>query len=216
MTGPQIKSVVLTGGPCAGKTSMVPIVEEWCKLNGIRLFKIPEIASMYISSGIDPRGLEINVMSTINRAFMRTQMDIENVAAQTAKETSKTDSLILCDRAVLDSAAYVPPHAWHFMIHTSGQSTARLLDRYDMVLHLQSVAVDKPELYQGNSIRTEDVAASAIMDGLTLRAWEAHPEHKLIDNRGDFKTKARSVLGYLEHLFERPGKNFIAVPSVYT
>jgi len=47
----DIKRIVLTGGPCAGKTTaLVRIIEHFSNL-GFKVFTVPEVPTMYSQGG---------------------------------------------------------------------------------------------------------------------------------------------------------------------
>ena len=49
----DIKRIVLTGGPCAGKTTaLVRVIEHFSSL-GYKVFTIPEVPTMFTQSGMD-------------------------------------------------------------------------------------------------------------------------------------------------------------------
>lgn len=48
-----IKKIVLTGGPCAGKTTaLVKVIEHFTSL-GYKVFTIPEVPTMFTQSGMN-------------------------------------------------------------------------------------------------------------------------------------------------------------------
>lgn len=48
-----IKKIVLTGGPCAGKTTaLVKVIEHFSSL-GYKVFTIPEVPTMFTQAGMD-------------------------------------------------------------------------------------------------------------------------------------------------------------------
>lgn len=49
----NIKKIVLTGGPCAGKTTaLVRIIEHFSGL-GYKVFTIPEVPTMFTQAGMN-------------------------------------------------------------------------------------------------------------------------------------------------------------------
>ena len=49
----NIKKIVLTGGPCAGKTTaLVKVIEHFSSL-GFKVFTIPEVPTLFSQSGMD-------------------------------------------------------------------------------------------------------------------------------------------------------------------
>ena len=49
----QLKKIVLTGGPCAGKTTaLVKVIDHFSSL-GFKVFTIPEVPTMFAQAGMD-------------------------------------------------------------------------------------------------------------------------------------------------------------------
>lgn len=49
----QVKEIVLTGGPCAGKTTGLSYSQEKLMDRGVRVFLVPEVATMFIKGGVN-------------------------------------------------------------------------------------------------------------------------------------------------------------------
>jgi 6-phosphofructokinase len=49
----QLKKIVLTGGPCAGKTTaLVKVIDHFSSL-GFKVFTIPEVPTIFAQAGMD-------------------------------------------------------------------------------------------------------------------------------------------------------------------
>ena len=100
----DIKKIVLTGGPCAGKTTaLVKVIEHFSSL-GFKVFTIPEVPTLFTQAGMD--------YLTENKAFfyegekstLEIQMTLEDKFMQMAKQCGQP-SMIVCDRGALDISA---------------------------------------------------------------------------------------------------------------
>lgn len=61
---------------------------------------------------------------------------------------SKKKSIVLCDRGLMDGSAYVDPSEWAELLEVNHLNEVLMRDdRYDLVLHLVSTAVDAPQFY---------------------------------------------------------------------
>ena len=49
----NIKKIVLTGGPCAGKTTALVRIIEHCSGLGYKVFTIPEVPTMFTQAGMN-------------------------------------------------------------------------------------------------------------------------------------------------------------------
>ena len=50
----SITRIAITGGPCAGKTTGISIIEQELSEKGYRVFVVPEAATLFINSGAAP------------------------------------------------------------------------------------------------------------------------------------------------------------------
>uniref|UniRef100_UPI00402A1650 AAA family ATPase n=1 Tax=Prevotella sp. TaxID=59823 RepID=UPI00402A1650 len=49
----DVKKIVLTGGPCAGKTTALVKIMEYFSSRGFKVFTIPEIPTIFLQAGMD-------------------------------------------------------------------------------------------------------------------------------------------------------------------
>lgn len=67
-------------------------------------------------------------------------MQLEDVFVEIA-ETSDRATIILCDRGVMDGAAYTDENIWQTILDDMGWSTIQLRDRrYEAIIHMTSAA----------------------------------------------------------------------------
>jgi len=190
----NITKIVLTGGPAAGKTSLISrILKEFKQENGWRVITIPETATDLISGfGIKPFG---NCMSML--AFqdfvVADQLHKEELALKAAEIVPEDNILIIYDRALMDDKAYISDEEFKEVIaRFDGRTEERVLANYDAVLHLVTCAKGAEFAYNlGNAARTESLEYAREMDDRTLRAWQGHPNLKIIDNAVNFEDKIR-------------------------
>lgn len=107
----NIKKIVLTGGPCAGKTTaLVKVIEHFSSL-GYKVFTVPEVPAIFTQSGMDYLTKNTNFFYEGEKDTMRTQILLED-SFQRMAETLNTPVLIVCDRGTLDISAYLTPEQW--------------------------------------------------------------------------------------------------------
>lgn len=188
----RITKIVLTGGPAAGKTTLVSrVLKEFKQEDGWRVITIPETATELISGfGIKPFD---NCMSMLQFQdfVVGDQIHKEKLALDAAQLVPEDNILILYDRALMDDKAYVSDEEFAQVIaRFDGRTEERVLANYDMVLHLITCAKGAEFAYDlGNNARTESIEFAREMDDRTLRAWSAHPNLRIIDNDANFNNK---------------------------
>lgn len=178
--------VVLTGGPCAGKTTMVRLIEQAYPASVVG---IPEAASLLFGGGF-PRFPAVEAKRAMQRAIFFVQHELE--AAYAAEHPERT---LLLDRGTIDGAAYWPEGPEDFF-HVLGTSFEEELARYDKVIYLSSAAESDYLLHkERNPNRRESWEEAQSLDSRTLELWRRHPNFTLIANNRSFQRKVMEVLG---------------------
>ena len=186
-----ITRIVLTGGPAAGKTTLISrILKEFKQDDGWKVITIPETATDLISGfGIRPFG---NCVSMLEFQYfvVADQLHKERLALKAAELVPEDKVLIIYDRALFDDKAYITDEEFRTVLAYFGKTEEEVLAGYDAVLHLVSCAKGAEFAYNfGNEARYEPLETAREKDDLTLRAWSAHPNLKVIDNSVDFEDK---------------------------
>ncbi|MGI5976152.1 MAG: AAA family ATPase [Candidatus Limivicinus sp.] len=187
----SITRLVLTGGPAAGKTTLISrILKEFKQEEGWRVITIPETATELISGfGIKPFG---NCVSMVDFQYFVTsdQLHKEKMALAAAQLVPEEKVLIVYDRAVMDNKAYVSDEEFRAMLSRLGKTEDDIIASYDAVLHLVTCAKGAEFAYNfGNAARYESVEVAREKDDQALRAWSRHPNVRVIDNSFNFEDK---------------------------
>ena len=142
-----IKKIVLTGGPCAGKTTaLVKVIEHFSSL-GYKVFTIPEVPTMFTQAGMNYLTSNKDFFYVGEKATLLTQLHLEDSFYKMA-QTLEQPVLIVCDRGVMDISAYLSPQQWQDIIGEVGYTQTQLRDeRYDAILHLVSAADGAEQFY---------------------------------------------------------------------
>ena len=203
----RIIRIVLTGGPAAGKTTLISrILNEFKPENGWRVITIPETATELISGfGIRPFGGCMSMLA-FQDFVIADQLHKEQLALKAAQVVDEENILIIYDRAVLDDKAYVTDEQFaEVLSHFDGRTEAEVLAGYDAVLHLVTCAKGAEFAYDlGNADRTESIEAAREMDDRTLRAWSGHRNLRVIDNSVNFDDKMRRAIREIYRIVGEP------------
>lgn len=196
----EIKRIVLTGGPCAGKTTALVRITEYFSNRGYKVFTIPEVPTLYSLGGWSYLTPNKDLYYEGERAILETQLALENWFMRMA-ETCQKPVLIVCDRGTLDISAYISPEMWNDITAKAGTDTNALRNRYDAVLHLVSAADGAEQYYTTatNAVRYEQMNEEGLriareLDKKVIKAWTGHPHLRVINNNDDFNAKLNRVL----------------------
>ncbi|KAJ8605165.1 hypothetical protein CTAYLR_000358 [Chrysophaeum taylorii] len=192
--GAHVYRIVLTGGPCAGKTTALARLSGFLQERGFRVYTVPEVATMLFVNGAAFADLARGDESVLafQTAVLDGQMALENGFARVAGAT-KSPAVLLCDRGALDGAAYMSRDLWTQLLRgrrrrrekrSVGAVERALCERYDAVFHLVTAAQGAERFYslENNAARTEPVEKAREQDMLTQKAWKPHPRQLVFDN----------------------------------
>ena len=205
-----IKKIVLTGGPCAGKTTaLVKVIEHFTSL-GYKVFTIPEVPTMFTQSGMNYLTKNEKFFFEREKATFLTQIGLEDSFSRMA-ETLDQPVIIVCDRGTMDISTYLSEDFWNRIISEHGYSNTQLRERYDAVLHLVSAADGAEQFYTtaNNAQRLEKADEAGLqiareLDKKIVSAWKGHPHLRVINNHEDFENKLNRVLKEISNVLGIP------------
>lgn len=192
----EIPVIVMTGGPCAGKTTILNSLRAKLSDYGLHPVIIPEIATEFRSNGIYP-GSKCLSVKDFQKFLIKYMIWKENYWKKVAQAINAPKKVILCDRGIMDSKAYVKEKEFCEILRELGTDITALRDkRYHGVLHLVTAALGAEEFYtlENNSARTETPEEARKLDKKIIKAWTGCPHLRIIDNSTDFERKKRRAL----------------------
>ena len=198
-------TLVLTGGPCGGKTTSMAHLSELLEGLGYRVFLVPEAATLMMTSGASPLGGPRDRL-LFQRNLIKLQMSLEDCFTELARGCGQP-AVVLCDRGTMDTSAYLSAELWQTLLTENGWTEVELRDgRYDAVIHLVTAALGAEPFYttENNTVRHETPEQARGLDERLRRAWVGHPRLRVIDNRADFQDKVRRVSDALCHVIQAP------------
>ena len=200
----QITKIVITGGPCGGKSTAMSWVQNAFTQKGYKVLFIPETATELITGGIAPWTCGSN--GEFQKCLLRMQLEKERVFEQAAKTMNAEKVLIVCDRGALDNKAYMDSLEFAQVLEYLEMSEVDLRDNYDAVFHLVTAAKGAAEFYTtaNNNARTETVEEAAAIDDKLIAAWTGHPHLRVIDNSSDFDEKLKRLISEISSFLGEP------------
>ena len=200
----QISKIVITGGPCAGKTTAMSWIQNAFTKLGYAVLFVDETATQLITGGAAPW------LSTSNRDFQLQLLLLQQAKEKAFTEIGKTlkenKILIVCDRAAMDNCAYMTEQEFGWVLKQMGKNKIEVRDQYDAVFHLVTAAKGAEKYYTlaNNQARTETIEEAASLDDRLVAAWTGHPHFRVIDNSTGFEEKMRRLIGEITVFLGEP------------
>lgn len=200
----KISKIVLTGGPCAGKTTALTWINNYFSKRGYTILFVPETATELITNGVAPWTCETNY--DYQRFQIRLQKIKEQIFDDAAKKMKNDKILIVCDRGILDNKAYMKDVEFKRILNELGTSETHERDSYDAIFHLVSAAKGKENVYTlaNNIARTESIEEARKLDDKIISAWTGHPHFRIIDNSTEFEEKLERLLKEIASFLGEP------------
>lgn len=198
----RIWRFVITGGPCAGKTTCLSILEQALIQKGFKVIVVQETATELINSGINPWELTSKSFQSI---LIDRSINKEETAC-TAAFSLKKDVVILYDRGLLDCKAYISQEEFDKILNLRNITENEILNSYDGVFHLVTAAKGAEEFYtlSNNTARKETPEEAIELDDKTQLAWIGHPNFRVIDNSTNFDSKIDRLLNAVYSIMGLP------------
>lgn len=201
----KITKIVVTGGPCAGKTTAMSWIQNSFAEMGYHVIFVPETATELITGGIAPWTLKNNL--EFQRSLINLQIQKEKIFYEAALNVFNHDKILMvCDRGIMDNKAYMTDLEFAQVINSKGLNEIQLRDEYDAIFHLVTAAKGAEEFYtlSNNEARTETVSEAIELDDKLISAWTGHPHLRVIDNSCDFEEKMRRLISEIAAVLGEP------------
>lgn len=200
----KISKIVLTGGPCAGKTTALNWINNYFSKRGYVVLNVSETATELISNGVAPWTCGTNY--DYQTFQIRLQKVKEQIFSEAAKTMKNDKILIVCDRGVLDNKAYMREVEFRKILKDISTNEIKERDAYDAVFHLVSAAKGREDVYTltNNKARTESIEEAQKLDDRIIAAWTGHPHFRIIDNSTEFEEKLERLLKEIASFLGEP------------
>ena len=189
----EIYKIVLTGGPCAGKTTALDFIKNELESRGVEVFVLNEIATYLMNNGLHPHEMGSYQFHSL---LFKTQLDEEKRLETLAQTCGKEKAVILCDRGLLDNKVYVSDEDFKKYSASNGMNENKILCSYNAVFHLVTAANGAEEFYtlENNNARSENPEKARQLDEDIISVWAGTPHLRVIDNSTGFELKLKRLL----------------------
>ena len=190
----KIRTIVITGGPCGGKTTAMSWLQNALTSAGYAVIFLTETFTELANGGISSYNCKDNF--AFQRIQVRYQLERERLYRRAAEALSNDNVVIVHDRGSMDDKPYMTAEEFASILEELGQDEVSFRDKYDAVFHLVTAAKGALPFYTtaNNTARTETPEEAIDLDEKTLAAWAGHPHLRIIDNSTDFNGKMLRLL----------------------
>jgi thymidylate kinase len=199
--------VVLTGGPCGGKTTALARLSSYLRERGFEVIMAPEAFTILCSNGLSldyfgTDGMDIVIQGTV----LDLQETMEDGMEAILKARGKP-AVLLCDRGMMDGAAYMGVDRFQKFLRSRNKEILDAREgRYNAVFHMVTAADGAEQFYtlENNDARSETAEEAIVLDQKTQEAWVGHPRLLVLDNSTDFEGKMQRLIESMAKLVGLP------------
>lgn len=201
----NIIEIVLTGGPCSGKSELLRLASDTLKEKGIPVFLVNETATELLQGNLvfsdDPLAFQQAVCS-LQLAKEKTMLEY---VMSYLRGKNLVNAVIIYDRSAWDGRAYLDDEEWIRKVFRKYGVYSNLGSRF--VIHLESAAVVGRFSKDNNEERYENAEIAAKLDKRLFDLYRSHPFFAHIPAREDFEQKKEE---FLRVLLEFVGKKLVS------
>lgn len=110
----NVTRILLTGGPCAGKTTALAEIQQDLTQLGYKVLVVPEAATLLMKGGamIVSAAFTAQQGLLFQKGLMKLQIALEESFLEIGQMVTDQNVVILIDRGLLDGSAYVTRQEW--------------------------------------------------------------------------------------------------------
>ncbi len=187
------KLIVITGGACAGKTEALKSIKDYLSKLGYNVYIQNEIPTMLITSGVTPQNIgKMNFLELV----IDIQIEMQKKYEKAISFSKESKNVIIFDGSPIDALKFITKKEFDEIIKKYGLTYDKLLNNYDGILHLETVAKRFPEFYttENNIARMNDVNVAIERDNKLLDAYNSHSNRVIISSYKNLEEKKDKVL----------------------
>ena len=186
--------VVLTGGPGGGKSvilsQLAPALQP---LKIMTVGEVPTFLALALPNFLDISAKQAEAFDHFQQALLRLEIATKKECRQLGRNLDV--DIIVFDRSEIDAEFFWGAEKLRRALQKEGISREEVLSSYDLILHLQSVAVTEPEQLRradNNPIRSSDPHHAQEAEKKAWETWEKEGA-QLIPSQKNLEDKTAAV-----------------------
>ena len=197
--------IVLTGGPCGGKTESLQFITHELRNKFSPVNFVDETANSLLTLGYMPSN-NISVFDFQNLLFK-----IQFLKEYKQESKSK---ILICDRGLFDGKVYIDETSFQKLLAFNYVKEKEISSTYDIALYFRSIAHEYPNIFVANRIY-ESPEIGVIRDEMCLDIWKNKILPIDYDNNSGFENKKKIIFSSLRQYLETVDFNGLASLSDY-
>lgn len=192
-----MKSILITGGACAGKTTSLEMIKNYLSAKGYKVIVIDEVPTNLIKTGISYE--KIGKLEFIE-LIIKTQINNEKEIFE--KYDNEKNTIVIFDGSPLDSLKFITENELENILKKHGMSIDKIVTKYDAIIFLQTIAKKYPELYSNdnNIARLTDINLAIERNDRLEKYYNKYRKISVIECENDINIKNNNIKKAIEIL----------------
>lgn len=202
MINKESKKILITGGACAGKTEALNIIKDYLTKLDYHVIILNEIPTMLITNGITPQNMgKMNFQIFV----INLQIEMQKKYEEAMSFSNEQKNIILFDGSPLDALKFITKSEFEEIIEQYNLTYEDILNSYDGIMHLETVAKKYPELYtvENNVARMNNIDSAIERDNRLLDAYKSHPNRIIISSYKNLSEKKDKIIEEIINLLSK-------------
>lgn len=141
--------IVLTGGPCGGKSTALANLKSMFEGQGYKVLVSSEVASDIIGSGAHPRQVpSYSFQRVMVQSMLAKEENMRLLAYEYFQKGNEKPVIIFYDRGIPDNSTYCDQKTWETILTELGLTSENLNHRYDGVIDIVTTARGAKAIYE--------------------------------------------------------------------
>ncbi len=194
-----MKSILITGGACAGKTTSLEVIKNYLREKGYRVIIVDEVPTDLINKGISYN--EIGKVEFL-KLVIKTQINNEKECLKKYNNEEKT--IVIYDGSPIDCLKFISEDELEIELKKYNLDIHKLIEGYDAIIFLQTIAKKYPELYSNanNKARLTDVNLAIERNDKLEKYYSKYRKINVIECEDDINIKNNSIKTELEDVLK--------------
>ena len=130
------------------------------------------------------------------------ELYLSNLLIEQAQNSNNEKKMILFDKCPIDNIAFIEKDELTNMFKKLNTSFDEIINSFDLILHLETIAKYYPELYtnDNNKNRTLDKDLAITRNNRLLEVYRQNPKCIVIEGCQDIKEKQEKVIKAIESI----------------
>ena len=188
-----MKKILITGGACAGKTSVLEFIKNYLCENNYEFQIFEEVPTKLINDGKTPE-----ILGKMNFLELVINVQINN-------ERNCKKEIIIFDGSPIDVMKFISREEFDILAEKNDTSFNEIINGYDAIIFLETVAKKFPELYsnKNNLARLTDLDGAISRNDKLFKIYNECKNVYLIEPEMNLDVKNNNVIRVLKKIFKQ-------------